>query len=158
MTDKELARHIIDRRPVACSECGGKLKYEGGGEYKCIECHEISYDEFGKVRKYLYDNGPSPAPEVVAATGVSNQIVIELLKEGRIELIENSKFFLRCEKCGCSIRYGRICPDCARRLADNLDQAMKESVGEKPKMKAYSVTDTHKVEQKMYYYNTNKHK
>ena len=150
MTEKELVKAIVQRRPITCIECGGKLKYIGGGEYKCIDCHELCYDDFGKVRKFLYDNGPAPAPEVVAATGVSNQIVVELLKEGRIELVENSKFFLHCEKCGCAIRYGRICPDCAKKYSDNLSNAMKEAVGEKPKavLKRPDYDD-----QKMHYFN-----
>ena len=153
MTEKELVKVIMERRPVNCVECGGKLRYIGGGEYKCMDCHELCYDDFGKVRKFLYEDGPAPAPEVVAATGVSNQIVIELLKEGRIELVENSKFFLHCEKCGCAIRFGRICPDCAKKFSKTISEAMKESVGEKPRA-IYNAPDHEK--QKMHYFDKNK--
>ena len=150
MTDKNLVKEIIESRPVRCIDCGGKLKYIGGGEYECMDCKELRYDHFGKVRKYLYDHGPSPAPEVVAATGVPNHIVVELLKEGRIELVQNSRFFLQCERCGCAIRFGRICPDCAKELADSIDKAMKESIGEKPQVKAVGKRGG---DDKMHYYN-----
>lgn len=154
MTEKELVREIMHRRPVVCRECGEKLKYIGGGEYVCTSCKESCYDDFGKVRQFLYENGPTPAPEVVAATGVPNHIVIELLKEGRIELLENSKFFLRCERCGCAIRFGRICPDCAKKYAQTLSEAMKESVGERPRY--VTAAPQKRGDQKMRYYDKGK--
>ncbi|MBR1598657.1 MAG: hypothetical protein IJ661_07105 [Lachnospiraceae bacterium] len=154
MTIKELTKEIIQKRPVICAECGGKLKYIGGGEYRCMDCHEQYFDDFGKVRKFLYENGPSPAPEIVAATGVANHIVVELLKEGRIELVENSKFFLHCEKCGCAIRFGRICPDCAKKFSETISESMKESVGEKPRKAVFRGSDLE--DQKMHYFNKDK--
>ena len=153
MTEKELVKKIVEKRPVNCEKCGEKLKYEGGGEYRCFRCKTGCYDDFGKVRKYLYENGPAPAPVVVEATGVSSNIVIELLKEGRIELVNDSKFFLACERCGCAIRFGRICPDCAKKDADKISRELKESIGEKPKK---VVTVYREQEHRMRYYDSDK--
>ena len=153
MTDKELVKKIVERRPVACDACGGKLKYIGGGQYECVHCKETCFDDFGKVRQFLYENGPSPAPVVVAATGVNSNIVIELLKQGRIELVNDSRFFLSCERCGCAIRYGRICPDCAKKDADKISEELRESIGEKP-MKV--VTIKKDKDHKMRYYSVDK--
>lgn len=129
MTDKELLKILVEKRPITCMECGGKLTYQGLGEYKCMECDSVYLDDFGRVRNFLIDNGPQPAPVVVAATGVSGHLVTELLKSGRIEAVERSKMFINCERCGCAIRYGRICPDCAKNIAKKIGDEMV--VGEK---------------------------
>lgn len=129
MTDKELLKILVEKRPITCMECGGKLRYTGLGEYECIECGNVQMDDFGKVRKYLYENGAQPAPVVVSATGVPGHIVTELLKAGRLEVVQNSKSFINCEECGCSIRYGRICPDCAKDIAHKIGNEMV--IGEK---------------------------
>lgn len=50
-----------------------------------------------------------------------------------MEIPEGSKYYLKCEKCGCSIRYGRFCPDCVRELAGEIKAVFHEDVGEKPK-------------------------
>lgn len=129
MTDKELLKILVEKRPVTCIECGGKLTYDGLGEYKCMECGNVQLDDFGKVRRFLVENGPRPAPVVVSATGVPGHLVTELLKGGRIETIGNSKVFINCQNCGCAIRYGRICPDCAQNVAQKI--ALEMVVGEK---------------------------
>lgn len=135
MTDKELLKRLVEKRPINCAECGGKLHYIGVGEYECVNCGCIVLDDFGKVRNYLYENGSMPAPIVSAATGVSPNLVVEMLKSGRIEILENSKAFISCEKCGCSIRYGRICPDCVRGEMTKMYTEMDGIVGEKPQEK-----------------------
>ena len=154
MTEKQLVKIILEKRPIACSECGGKLHYIGGGEYECMECSAHCLDDFGKVRKYLYEHGPTPAQAICAATGVSTFIVEELLKEGRIEVVENSKIFPRCERCGCAIRYGRICPDCAKKDTEKLRDGMREYIGEKPRV----VSMKRHEPQKMRYFDENNNK
>lgn len=131
MTEKELFKMLVERRPVKCIECEGKLKYNGCGEYECMKCKNVQYDDFGKVKKFLDENGPSGAPTVVASTGVPGYIVTELLKTGRIEIVNNSKIFIKCEKCGCSIKYGRICPECANNIVNNISEELDMVVGEK---------------------------
>ena len=127
---------IIEFKPVKCALCSDKLFYIGGGKYKCQSCDHIEYDDFGKVKAYLDENGPRPALEVSEATGVSMAILDVYLKNGRVEIPEGSKLYLDCEKCGCSIRYGRYCPECARALAGNMHKVFLENVGEKPKRTA----------------------
>ena len=153
MTEKELVKKIVEKRPVNCEKCGDKLIYEGGGEYRCIHCKTVCYDDFGKVRKYLYEKGPAPAPVIVSATGVNSSVVIELLKEGRIELVNDSKFFLTCGHCGCAIRFGRICPDCAKKDADKISKELREAIGEKPKKVVAAYKDQ---EHRMRYYDSDK--
>ena len=55
------------------------------------------------------------------------------MTEKRFEIIENSKYYIKCERCGCALRYGRFCYSCTREIAGKLIGNVFEVVGEKPK-------------------------
>lgn len=129
----DLEKLIIGNKPVECELCGGKMFYLGGGKYKCKSCGYETLDDFGKVKEFLEANGPSPAMAVSRATGVRSDVIEIFLKKGRVEIPEGSKYFLNCERCGCSIRYGRYCPECVKELAGDIQAVFSEDVGEKPK-------------------------
>lgn len=128
----DLEKLLISNKPVRC-ECGGKLFHIGGGQYECHTCKNITMDDFGKVKAFLDENGPSPAMVISQATGVSTDIIDMFLKNGRLEITENSKYFIKCEKCGCSIRSGRFCIDCAKELTQGIQRIFFNEVGDKPK-------------------------
>lgn len=131
MTDAE--KLIMDRRPIFCKKCGGKLFYKDSGEYHCEDCDAIDYDDFGKIKRYLDEHGPTVAPIIAEETGVDLEIINLYLKNGRLEIPEHSKFYIKCERCGCALRFGRFCYSCTKELAGQLHGAMFESMGEQPK-------------------------
>lgn len=98
--------------PVVCEYCGGELKKVSEGEFRCKMCGEYSYDSFRKVRKYLEKNGARSILQIARATGVPKNNVEYFLRDGRLEVSRNSYSFLKCEKCGASIRSGRLCELC----------------------------------------------
>lgn len=104
---------FIASKPYKCEKCDGKMFYVGGGEYQCEDCGELAWDAFGIVKKFLDKYGSQPIPVITQATGVSADILTGLLKDGCLQLPKNSKIFLKCEKCGCSIRSGRYCGACS---------------------------------------------
>ena len=110
----------------------------------------------------MQDNGLSSAWEVCEATGVSMEIVEMLLKDGRIEITEGADYyFVRCERCGCSLRYGRFCPDCYRLLSNELKESFgPESAGEKPvkERKKFTGFLNSDGKSKMRYFQTSKKK
>lgn len=134
MTNKmDLEKLLIRNKPVKCKLCGGKMFYSSGGRYRCQECSYEELDDFGKVKNYLEENGIAPAVVVSRATGVEQEIIDLFLKKGRIEIPEGSNYYLKCEKCGCSIRYGRYCPQCVKSMAGGIKGAFLEEMGERPK-------------------------
>ena len=135
MSDK-LEKFLIDNKPVKCEQCKGKLFHIGGGQYECEKCKNIVLDDFGKVKQFLEENGPSPAPIISQHTGVKIEIIDMFLKNGRVEIIEGSKYYLQCEKCGCSIRSGRFCIDCAKERVQGIQHIYFNEVGDKPKTSA----------------------
>ena len=123
---------LLTNKPVKC-ECGGKLYHIGSGKYKCQACDKAVLDDFGKVKQFLEENGATPIVVISQSTGVSTEIIEDLLRDGRVEITENSKYFISCQKCGCSIRSGRFCIDCAKELSHGIQKIFFNEIGEKPK-------------------------
>ncbi|MBP3611084.1 MAG: hypothetical protein J6J42_12215 [Lachnospiraceae bacterium] len=135
MTDieKSIEKALIASKPLNCELCGERVYYLDGGQYQCRKCGNIMLDDFGKVKAYIDKNGPSPAMAISSATGVSTEVIEVFLRKGRLEIPEGSRYYVKCERCHCSIRYGRFCPDCVKDTAVEIKAVFADEVGEKPK-------------------------
>lgn len=121
-------------RPTNCKKCNERYVYKAFGEYLCPKCGYIEFDEYGKIRKYLEDNGPQPAISISMATKIPVSVINQYLREGRLEIPEGSEIFIQCEICKADIRYGRYCPACAAKLSKEFKSALMPSeIGEEPK-------------------------
>lgn len=114
--------------PRICSECGGVMVFKGVGEYHCENCGLVDYDDYGKVRSYIENHKGATAAEIEKEVGVAQRTVRKLLKDGRIEIAEGSKMFLRCELCGKQIRSGQFCPDCEIKVHRTLEEKQRETM------------------------------
>ena len=133
MQNNDFEKLFMDKKPIVCSECKRKLRYKGAGRYICDYCQIEILDDFGKIKAFLDANGPTPAVTIAKATGVDRETINYYLRRGRVEIPEGSKFYLKCEKCGCSIRYGRYCPECVKNAADKRGVLLAEEMGERPR-------------------------
>lgn len=130
---EKFEKEFLERKPNRCSKCKGRLKYIGGGYYECYDCGNREIDDFGKIKEYIDANGPKPAIVISENTGVPIELINGMLKQGRLEIPEGSRVYIQCENCGCSIRYGRYCPDCIRNRTNSLKGVFfNPDVGEKP--------------------------
>lgn len=114
--------------PRTCRECGGVMIFKGVGEYHCEDCGFVDYDDYGKVRMYIEDHKGATAAEIEKEVGVAQRTVRRLLKDGRLEIAEGSKVYLRCELCGKQIRSGQFCPDCEIKVHRNLEEKQRETM------------------------------
>ena len=122
-----------------CPLCGGRLRYIGGGEYKCIKCYRTQMDDYGKVRDYLYKHGNASMKEIAASTGVSEELLVELLRLGKLEMRGDSPFKISCEMCGRQISSGRICEKCQKYI-DEIQHYRDEKYNPKqPRIKRGAV-------------------
>ena len=112
--------------PRLCKECGGVMIYKGVGEYRCEVCDFLDYDDYGKVRLYIEQHRGATAAEIEDNIGVSQRITRKLLRDGRIEVAENSKVFLLCERCGKNIRSGYYCPECEMTVHRTMEAKQRE--------------------------------
>ena len=125
---------VFDDTPRQCQECGGKYVFQGAGRYVCENCGHETYDDFGKIKAFIDEHGPTPGIVIAEATGVSIAKINRFLRQGRIEIPDGSGQYIPCERCGEPIRYGRFCPACAAFLTKNLSAVLTNAdVGEKPK-------------------------
>lgn len=104
---KKLAK-LFDNTPRVCEKCNGLYEYDGAGEYVCRKCGNIAYDDYGRVRKYVEENGPAPYHVIKEATGVSGALVREYLDTPN----DSARFNQKCRSCGCLISSGTLCTNC----------------------------------------------
>ena len=112
--------------PRVCKECGGVMVFKGVGEYHCELCGAVDYDDYGKVRGYIEQHRGATAAQIENAVGVSQRTIRHLLKDGRLEIAEGSKVYMRCELCGKQIRSGQYRPDREIKVHRNLEAKQRE--------------------------------
>lgn len=102
-----------------CRRCK-KIFMWSVGQQICNECKKLEEEDFEKVRKFLRDYPGATITEVSNATEVSTQLIYRFLKDGRLEVTENSPIALQCETCGVRITCGRFCVNCSKKLANEM--------------------------------------
>jgi len=131
--ERELQKLVEHKKVERCELCRSRLQYVGGGRYRCTFCRTEVMDDFGKIKQYLEDNGPTPQAIISKSTGIGMDKIESYLKQGMVEISNGGSCYLKCEKCGCEIRYGKYCPECAK---DDIKSGVKTSyqdIGERPK-------------------------
>lgn len=99
-------------RPYVCQACGGMMVFKGVGEYRCEDCSDLAYDDYGKARNYLEAHPGATTAQISEKTGVTQKAIRQMLKESRLEIATESRTFLKCEICGADIRHGSLCDRC----------------------------------------------
>jgi len=109
---------------VQCRFCLKPFASVGGRV--CPVCNEKIDKDFITVREYLYENKHSNIEVISEETEVSKQIIIHLLKEGRLVIdgpIEGGGILV-CELCKKPVNTGRLCKDCMGEVALSLDKGV----------------------------------
>lgn len=128
MTSRRLQLEELYNIPRVCKKCGGVLVFKGVGEYRCEDCGELDYDDYGKVRMYIEEHRGATAAQIEAAIGVSQRSIRQMLKDGRLEVTKDSRTFLKCEICGKAIRSGQYCPECEVAVHRNLEAEQRAQI------------------------------
>ena len=82
--ERELEKFVQQKQMEKCEFCHNKMKYEGAGRYRCSYCGMEALDDFGKLRKFLEENGPTPGGVIAQATGISIDKIDDFLRKGRV--------------------------------------------------------------------------
>ena len=69
---------------ITCSACSGDMYYKGSGRYCCEKCGKEYLTDFGKIKRYLEENGPTNAIIISNETGISRRTIGNFLKEKRL--------------------------------------------------------------------------
>ncbi len=101
---------------VNCARC--KKTFAMLNQPICPECIAEEEAQFEQIKVFLDENKGATMEEIIEATGVPIKRIQKFLKDGRLEGIEGSG--LKCSKCGVPVTKGKYCPNCAKKLAENL--------------------------------------
>lgn len=121
-------RRFTDDGNFVCPNCNVLMKYKHGGLYVCEQCGAEQLNDFGKVKQYLNEHGPTNAIELSAKTGVRRSRIGEFLRLGKVEIPEGSPIYIHCKSCGTAIRFGDYCANCVH--TKNIQGAY---IGDTPK-------------------------
>ena len=139
----------MNNKSRSCQVCGGRLIASVAGGFICSVCGREEQDDYGKVWDYISEYGPSSIYVIHVATGVSEEVIEELLSEGKLGETEIKPVISKCERCGREIKSGRMCLYCTKKEVARL----------KTQDKVYNSTPKAIVPQnsKMRYLGHNKH-
>ena len=101
-----------------CPRCG-KLFARGHRDI-CPNCIREIEEEYEKCVEYLKDHRHITIQQLSEATGVSVRQITRFIREGRIGINNYPNMHYACESCGAPIRDGNLCPNCIKKLADEI--------------------------------------
>ena len=90
----------------------------------CERCQREEDHALATVQRFLRlrKNKNATMAEVVAATGVEQDLILKFVKEKRILLSTLPNLVYGCAKCGTSISEGEFCYSCVQELQKDLNQ------------------------------------
>lgn len=111
--------------PIAnCKRCG--RMFNRVRRDICPSCVAEEENMFQAVRKYLRDHRNASMSELVEATEIPMEFIVEMIRDGRIILRDNPNLTYECERCGQPTQSGRYCAKCTQELAAGLSGAATE--------------------------------
>ena len=124
----------VSGKVETCLRCTRLFQYVGFGVHYCTRCKEIDSKDYELVKQYIYEHPKCNMEQVEEHTGVPIKVQERYLREGRIEITEDSPIFIKCEMCKEDIRYGYYCVECAQKLIKMKNyKSVAVYTGEKPK-------------------------
>jgi protein-arginine kinase activator protein McsA len=126
-----------------CRKCQ-KLFISISGRLICQECYEVEEEKYDRILKYLGTHPDASIKEICEATQNSEESVVELVKKGKITL--NVSVVYRCEICGKKITSGKACPECRKKMEEELDKVIEKVKKEQGEAKARDLATKYALE------------
>lgn len=109
-----------------CSRCGKVYKYDGFRV--CPNCRREDEADFQKVKEYIDEHPGANIKEVSDATEIDSKKIMEFLRAGRLEIMDENNLILSCERCGKPIKTGKFCDKCAFEIQKELKGAITKKI------------------------------
>lgn len=104
-----------------CRRCG--RIYNRAGRDLCSECLQEEDEAYKVVRGYLRQHRDVLLPELSEGTGVPEDWIVEMIRDGRLILSEQPNLYVSCERCGGPTQAGRYCRTCAKEMSNGFAAA-----------------------------------
>ena len=115
-----------------CKGCGRLFNYIGRTTPVCPQCMKGVEEKFETCKKYIKDNPGANVQKVSEATGVSDRMIKQWVREERLSFAEGSLVGLECEACGANILTGRFCVKCKQQLVNGFNAGIKKEAPKAP--------------------------
>lgn len=94
----------------------------------CDACFKEEEKLFEKVYNFIRkkENRTATMNQVVEGTEVDEVLIVKFIKSGRLKLAHFPNLGYSCEKCGTTIRDGKLCGSCVSSLKSELSTFEKE--------------------------------
>jgi flagellar operon protein (TIGR03826 family) len=121
-----------------CPRCG-RLFVKNQIRDVCEQCYKEEEKLFEKVYTFIRkrENRTATLAQVVEATGVDESLIVKWIKNGRLRLVQFPNLGYPCERCGKTIRKGRLCQECITRMKKEIEKALSEEEREKQRTTTY---------------------
>ncbi|MGP4040735.1 TIGR03826 family flagellar region protein [Gracilibacillus sp. D59] len=88
----------------------------------CPDCIKEDEKQFQIVYDFLKkrENRQATIPEIVEATEVKEDIILQFVKENRLRSSQFPNLSFPCERCGEPIASGKVCENCKNELSSDL--------------------------------------
>jgi len=129
---------------VQCTFC--KKPFASLGGRACPACLEQIDKDFITVRDYIYEHKHSNIDIIAKETEVSKQIIMHLLKEGRLIIDSpDGDGLLVCEMCKKQINTGRLCKECMGKVSSSMDKNVTANKKPEPKPEVPNIKGSAKI-------------
>ncbi|SFM23863.1 flagellar operon protein TIGR03826 [Gracilibacillus orientalis] len=88
----------------------------------CPDCVKDDEKQFQIVYDFLKkrENRQATIPEIVEATGVKEDIILQFVKDNRLRSSQFPNLSYPCQRCGDPIASGKICENCTNKISSDL--------------------------------------
>lgn len=116
----------IEAELFTCRKCRRLTNRLVGG--LCGACYSKQDELFTEVREYIYAHKKANMQEITREFNIEPLIIEKWIRDGRLEVTEDSPIKPVCERCGTSILTGKYCVECQGKVIKSLNQALEPSV------------------------------
>ena len=117
-----------------CRECGKTFEYTWGA-VNCLDCQRRIGRVFKDVKNYLWEHPGTTSAEICEMFGISRHVVMEWLRDDKIQMSEDSEIILTCEKCGAQILSGHYCAKCQKEVDGTAVHGIYKGTEDNPQMR-----------------------
>ena len=118
---------------IQCKLC--RKPFTSAGNKLCNDCVRQAEKDFFVVRDFIYDNKGSDVDTITKETGVSKEIILHLIREGRFyyeDINTTGTGVYSCKKCGNPAGSDKICRECKAKIATELQYASAKKSSNRP--------------------------
>ncbi|PYI51173.1 TIGR03826 family flagellar region protein [Paenibacillus flagellatus] len=123
-----------------CPQCG--KVYVKNSYNICPSCLKELEEQYRKCADYLRKNRGCTLKELSEGTGVSVNLIIRFIREGRIAAKDAPNVLVPCESCGEPVKEGPLCANCRSKLSKDVHN-MREDEKRRAEYKSSSGGSTY---------------